>query len=50
MQGKVKIDPKAWINRIAAFFKNFKNLPRDEQVAWGFILLGIVFIIIGLVI
>ena len=50
MQGKINLDPKVWINKIVAFFKNFKNLPRDEQIAWIAIFLGIVFVILGLVI
>ena len=49
MQGKLNLDPKAWLNKIVLFFKNFKNLPRDEQAAWGAIFLGIAFIIMGLV-
>ena len=49
MKGKINIDLKAWLNKVVAFFKNFKNLPKDEQIAWIAIFLGIVFVIMGLV-
>ena len=49
MQGKLNLDPKAWLNKIVIFFKNFKNLPRDEKTAWIAIFLGVVFIVIGIV-
>ncbi|MBW3022487.1 hypothetical protein KY308_00080 [Candidatus Woesearchaeota archaeon] len=48
MQGKINIDPKAWLNKAILFFKNFKNLPKDEQMAWAAIFLGVVFVIVGL--
>jgi hypothetical protein len=49
MAGKLNINPKALINKVILFFKNFKNLPKDEQIAWGAIFVGVVFVILGIV-
>lgn len=49
MAGKINLDPKVWLNKIISFFKNFKNLPKDEKLAWISIFIGIIFIIIGII-
>jgi len=49
MPGKISINPKAWLNKIGLFFKNFSKLPKDEQIAWGAIFLGAAFVIMGIV-
>lgn len=45
---KISIDPKAWLNSLSNFFKNFPKLPTGEKIAWIAIAVGIILILVGL--
>ena len=38
------------LNDVISYFKNFSQLTLGEQLAWGAIILGIIFIVAGLLI
>jgi len=49
MAKKISLDFGKIKEKIADFFRNFRNLPRDEQYAYVAIGAGVIFIIIGLI-